>query len=148
MSHLRESIRGQGLVEFALVLPVLILILLALFDAGRGVLAYAELANASRVGARVAIINQSNDASCTSTERTFKCAAAQITTSMGVAPSDIPDLTITGSDCALPSNCTATVTVGHTFVLITPIISAIMSGIEMSASTTMSLERTHVSPSP
>jgi Flp pilus assembly protein TadG len=148
MTDLREASRGQGLVEFALVLPVLVLILFALLDAGRGVLAYAELANASRVGARVAIINQSNDASCGSPEQTFKCAAGEITTLTGVAPGDIPDVAIDGTDCVFPSNCTATVRVDHTFRLITPVISAILSDIAMSASTTMPLERTYVSPSP
>jgi Flp pilus assembly protein TadG len=138
--------RGQGLVEFALALPVLVVIVLGLFDAGRGVLAYAELANASRVGARVAIVNQSNDASCAGPEQTFKCAAAAIAASTDVSAADIPDVTITGSVCDFPSNCTATVTVGDTFELITPVISAIIGDIDMSASTTMSLERTYVSP--
>jgi Flp pilus assembly protein TadG len=146
MTHRHDPSRGQALVEFALVLPVLVLIVLALFDAGRGVLAYAELANASRVGARVAIVNQSNDATCAGPEETFKCAAASIATSTGVAAGDVPNVVITGSVCDFPSNCTATVTVDHTFELITPVISAIISDIDMSASTTMSLERTYVSP--
>jgi Flp pilus assembly protein TadG len=142
----RHEARGQGLVEFALALPVIVLAVFALFDAGRGVLAYAELANASRVGARVAIVNQSNDSSCTGPAQTFKCAAADVAAATGIEAADIPDLVITGSVCAFPSNCTATVTVGHSFELVTPVVSAIIPDLDMSATTTMSLERTYVSP--
>lgn len=136
---------GQGLVEFAIVLPIIVLLLLALFDAGRGVIFYTELTNASRAGARIAMINQSNDAGCIGT-RTFKCAAAEVTTGTGLGPSDIPDLTINGSDCSLPSNCTATVTVDYRFRLVTPVISALIDDIDFSASTTMPLERTYQDP--
>ncbi len=49
---------GQGLVEFALVLPVFVLMLVALFDLGRAVFAYNTITNAAREGARLAIVNQ------------------------------------------------------------------------------------------
>lgn len=48
--------RGQGLVEFALVLPVFLAILLSIFDLGRAVWANDALANAAREGARYAIV--------------------------------------------------------------------------------------------
>ena len=50
--------RGQALVEFALVLPIFILVLVAIFDLGRAVFAYNTLTNAAREGARMAIVNQ------------------------------------------------------------------------------------------
>ena len=50
--------RGQALVEFALVFPIAILVLVAIFDVGRGVFAYNGLTNAAREGARLAIVNQ------------------------------------------------------------------------------------------
>src|SRR6187551_3611775 len=50
--------RGQALMEFALVIPVFLLILVALFDLGRAVFAYNTLTNAAREGARIAIVNQ------------------------------------------------------------------------------------------
>jgi len=49
---------GQGLVEFALVLPIFVLVVVALFDLGRAVFAYNTLTNAAREGARLAIVNQ------------------------------------------------------------------------------------------
>jgi Flp pilus assembly protein TadG len=55
-SHRRT--RGQGLVEFALVFPIFLLVVVALFDLGRAVFAYNTLTNAAREGARLAIVNQ------------------------------------------------------------------------------------------
>src|SRR6476469_3326535 len=50
--------RGQARVEFALVLPIFLLVLVALFDLGRAVFAYNTLTNAAREGVRLAIVNQ------------------------------------------------------------------------------------------
>jgi Flp pilus assembly protein TadG len=50
--------RGQSLAEFALVLPVFLLIMMGLFDVGRAVFMYNGLTNAVREGARLAIVNQ------------------------------------------------------------------------------------------
>src|SRR5687767_2702585 len=60
--HLRRlrshGSRGQALVEFALVFPVAILLILAVFDVGRAVFIYNGLTNAAREGARLAVVNQ------------------------------------------------------------------------------------------
>ena len=54
----RQDRRAQGLVEFALVFPVFLLIMFGLFDIGRAVFAFNEITNAAREGARLAIVNQ------------------------------------------------------------------------------------------
>ncbi len=140
-----HSASGQALVEFAIALPVIVLLALGLFDAGRAVIYYSEVANASRVGARVAIVNQSDDSSCQGSERTFKCAAADIAVTTGIDPAGIDDVedVPAGSDCLLPSDCTATVSVAYQFQPITPIISVIFGDIDLAASTTMPLERVY-----
>jgi hypothetical protein len=51
-----RSARGQTLVEFALVLPIFLLILLGLFDVGRYVYMSSVLSQAARSGARVAAV--------------------------------------------------------------------------------------------
>ena len=56
-----SSRRGQSLVEFALVFPIAILLLMAVFDVGRAVFAYNGLTNAAREGARLAAVNQDPD---------------------------------------------------------------------------------------
>lgn len=54
----RRHGRGQTLAEFALALPVFLLIMLAVFDVGRAVFTYNTITNAAREGARLAIVNQ------------------------------------------------------------------------------------------
>ncbi len=48
---------GVALVEFALVVPVLVLLLVGILDTGRAVNAYVTISNASREGARYAALN-------------------------------------------------------------------------------------------
>ena len=52
--------RGQALVEFALLLPLMILILIGATDLGRAFQAYIAVINASREGARQGAINPEN----------------------------------------------------------------------------------------
>lgn len=58
----RRHRRGQALVEFALVLPVLILFLVGIFDFGRAVYAFNTVNNAAREAVRLAIVDQNCDA--------------------------------------------------------------------------------------
>jgi hypothetical protein len=53
--------RGQALVEFALVFPIIVLLLLAMFDFGRAIFLYNGLTNAAREGVRLAVVNQDKD---------------------------------------------------------------------------------------
>jgi len=57
-SRTSRKSRGQALVEFALVFPIAVLVLLAVFDVGRAVFIYNGLTNAAREGARLAAVNQ------------------------------------------------------------------------------------------
>jgi hypothetical protein len=63
-SHARGRTRGQALVEFALVAPVFFLILFAIIEAGRFMFYYETLNNATREGARYAIVNGYNSLNC------------------------------------------------------------------------------------
>src|SRR6187200_1987573 len=53
-SRKRHRSRGQGLVEFAVAVPVLLLILLIVIDAGRMFYGWVSLQNASRIAASYA----------------------------------------------------------------------------------------------
>lgn len=57
--------KGQALVEFALVAPVFFLLLFAIIEGGRFIFFYQALNNATREGARYAIVHGSNS-SCPS----------------------------------------------------------------------------------
>ena len=56
----RFSSAGQALVEFALVAPIFFLLLFGIIEGGRFILYYQTLNNATREGARYAIVHGSN----------------------------------------------------------------------------------------
>lgn len=56
----RVPIPGQALVEFALVAPIFFLLLFGIIEGGRFILYYQTLNNATREGARYAIVHGSN----------------------------------------------------------------------------------------
>jgi Flp pilus assembly protein TadG len=51
-----KNTRAQGIVEFALVLPLFIMVVMGIVDFGMGLRAYVMVNNSSREGARYAII--------------------------------------------------------------------------------------------
>lgn len=60
----RRRSRGQTLVEFSLVVPFFFLLLLGIIEAGRFTFYYEILNNATREGARYAIVNGANSLTC------------------------------------------------------------------------------------
>lgn len=144
----RGTPRGQTLVEFALVLPVLMLVVLGIFDLGRGVYAYNTVANAARTGARIAAVNQLPDSPDCSNDRpiinvadphwSIRRCAAQAAVSLGIEPDDV------NVDYACDSKyvgCIAQVTVHYRFTAITPVISRIVGSIKMDSTSEMPIER-------
>jgi hypothetical protein len=59
MVRRRESNSGQDLVEYAIVFPVLMLLLLGIIDFGRIIYSYNAISNAAREGTRLAILPSS-----------------------------------------------------------------------------------------
>lgn len=53
----RRTSRGQALVEFALIIPIFLSLLMGIADLGRVVWAYNSLASSAREGARFAIVH-------------------------------------------------------------------------------------------
>lgn len=50
--HIKSRQRGQGLVEFALLLPILVLVVFGVLELGRAFFAFIAITNAAREGAR------------------------------------------------------------------------------------------------
>lgn len=73
---LRRGQRGQSLVEFALILPVFILLLAGMIDFGMGLYSYMTIQNAAREGARLGVTD------CTATD----CASAVTSKAQAGAP--------------------------------------------------------------
>jgi hypothetical protein len=139
----RRPSAGQSLAEFALVLPVLLLLFMGILDFGRAVYAYNTLSNAAREGARVAIVDQNAPAGVPAGAQ----RAADQATGLGVDPSTDVDVTYTapdGSGCPTRAiGCVATVDVRHQFRAITPIIGNIVGPIDLESSTALVIEYTN-----
>lgn len=65
-SDLRQMGRAQGLVEFAIVLPVLLLLLFGIFEFARIFHAWLTVTNSARFGVRYAVTGEYDSAFCTS----------------------------------------------------------------------------------
>ncbi len=65
MNKKRGVRRGQGLVEFALILPVLLLIIFGTIEFGHILFIYVNLSNAAREGTRFGIVDPQNQAGIT-----------------------------------------------------------------------------------
>jgi Flp pilus assembly protein TadG len=61
MRRLMMRDRGQNLVEFALLLPLLLLFILGIVEFGVAIFAYNTVANAAREGARVGVIRSASE---------------------------------------------------------------------------------------
>ena len=127
----RRHERGQSLVETALVLPILLVILMGIFDFGRAIFAVNAVSNSAREAARVAIVNQN----ATAVEEEGKNAA------IGLDP-DAIDVTFAIPDCGtVLVGCTASVTVDHEWTALTPIIGSLVGPIDLTSTTEMKIER-------
>jgi hypothetical protein len=141
---LRRPSRGQALVEFALVIPIFLFLLIALFDLGRAVFSYNTLTNAAREGARMAIVNQDK---ATIIERAkAQTAIVELndpSVSVGfwqMADDGTPDYS---DPCDLVAvGCLAVVSFEATYEPITPIISNLIfgSGVDFTAQSILSVE--------
>lgn len=114
--------RGQSLVEFSLLLPVMLIIIFGIIDFGMGLRSYISLTNATREGARFAAVGNpagsfpsqcSTPTSTTVVGRT--CVAVE-----GLDRADISSVTVTYPDGQGPGN-SVIVSADYTYHYITPL---------------------------
>ena len=135
--------RGQALVEFALVLPLLLILLLGILDFGRAVAAYNSVSNGARSGVRVAIVNQDEDAIRTAVEsEAFGLDDVEVLFDDNVE--GIPACPQTSGPCCPMIGCVVEVSVSTEYVPATPIFSQLVGSITVSSQSRMPIER--VSP--
>jgi Flp pilus assembly protein TadG len=148
MNHLvwrrRHGQRGQALLEFALVLPIFILLLVAIFDLGRAAFAYNTLTNAAREGARMAIVNQYKPSIIArAKQQTAIVELNDPSVSVNFYQVNADGTPNTSVPCALIAvGCMATVSFEATYEPITPLIGNIIfkNGVTFTASSTLSVE--------
>ena len=119
--------RGQDLAEYALILPIFLLIIMGIFDMGRAVYYYSALQNSVREGARYGIIHPDDIAGIES---------VVLQKAVGL---DIRGMNVTTS---YPSEDTIQVRATFSFPIITPIIGALFGSnqISLSGQATMHIE--------
>jgi Flp pilus assembly protein TadG len=141
ITHESKAVRGPGgqsLLEFALVLPMLLLVIFGVLDLGFAVYAKNTVALAAREGARAGIVFPSQSDSAT---RTAICNQA-----VGIA--QVLNLTCAANITILPPspNITHTqpiiVTVVYTYTPLTPFIGGIIGngGLPLRSESSMTVE--------
>jgi hypothetical protein len=148
-----EASRGQTLVEFALILPLLVLILVGIFDFGRAIYGYSTANNAAREAARVAIVDQ--------TLSHVQDHAAQHAVALGVDPST--DVIVDYRNAEDPENvgscdaavgtkeifgCVAVVRVLYTYDAATPLIGNLVGTIQITGEARFPVAFSCVDPAP
>lgn len=121
---------GQSLVETALILPVLLLLLTGIIDFGLLFNSYLVVSNASREGARHAVVGDS--------DAQIRSVAANAAASLDPARLEIE---ITPGEAARDTGDSVTVTVRYGYSMITPVIAAFFpETFDIESSTTMRCE--------
>ncbi|MFD4703908.1 TadE/TadG family type IV pilus assembly protein [Gottfriedia sp. NPDC058432] len=125
-----KSEKGQSLVEFALVLPLLVMLLLGIVDFGRIFHVYLTLDHAGREAARTASIGKDDD------------------TIRSVAVTDATSIKLTKENVKIdfdPSNTRTSgskvkITITYPVSFLTPVISQIVGDLTLKSTTIMRLE--------
>jgi len=135
----RTGPRGQSLVEFAVILPVFVLILVGIFDLGRAVYATSTLNNAAREAGRLAIVDQ--------TPAHIKAEAIRQSVALGLNDGDI---TITYRDPSTPNDatscpvlnlgCIVDVRIDYTFNPATPMVEQLVGHIKLHGEVEIAIE--------
>lgn len=142
--HRRD--RGQALVEFAIVMPIIALAVFGLLDLGRAIYTYNTLAQSARQGSRTAMVDQ--------VEGTIKDQAIAFGATLGLTTSDVDvcfktatstltSCTTTANDCPLADRsigCLAIVQAHVSYVPMTPFISLLLSRIDLSSTSIEPIE--------
>lgn len=120
--------KGQSFVEFALILPVLLIIVMGIFEFGLMFNAYITISNASREGARLGSLGGTD---------------IEVTQRVETTASHLnsANMTVTITPSSRSRGDMLTVLVEYDYSLITPVISNILSPlVDLEASTAMRVE--------
>ena len=143
--HRDRSLGGQGLVEFALIVPVFVLLLMGIFDIGRAVYAYNTVSNAAREAGRRAIVDQTL-AHVQSVGATHAVALGIGASAVAVDYRDPSTPNVAGSCATVTIGCIAHVTVTYTYQAATPGISQLLGSITIVGETKFPVEAVCAEP--
>jgi Flp pilus assembly protein TadG len=140
--------RGQSIAEFALIAPVLFILVFGLIDTARAYQAWVNIQGAAREGARYGVTGRENCAGGTQTrmacieyvtrEHSDHLTNASTTLDVNVRSWEYPAYSGSASEGSAGEQCDSLeVEVEYEFEPATPIISALVGGVTMSASERM-----------
>jgi len=136
----RHRSRGQALVEFALVLPIFLMLLMAVFDLGRAIYMYNGVAQAARELARVTSVYAGTPLG--STPETAAVLATQKALIPSLGDPTFACVDIDGS--SITKTCVAGMQVKVVIVApyqpVTPILSMV-GNIDLASSSTFSIQQ-------
>jgi len=131
-----ENEKGQSLVEFALVIPLLLLLVIGIFEFGRAWMTRNLMTGAAREAARMAAVPPPTGMDNTAWNAAISARANTILTSAGVAPATVT--VIHAPETFDPNIYNVTATVTYTFPVLTGFIPAL--NITLNSRTTMRRE--------
>jgi Flp pilus assembly protein TadG len=136
---------GQGLVEFALVFPLIIMLVLGAIDLGGAVFSATTGAQAARQAARAAIVDQTISdvqAAAIAAAPTLGLSSANVDVCFKTATSTQRDCTTSTDDCSagLVIGCLAVVVVHTQYSPITPFISSLVGPFTLLSSSIQPIE--------
>jgi Flp pilus assembly protein TadG len=120
MRHLQQSRRGQALVETAIALPIILLLSLAAFDLGRGIVAHIALHEATQEGSLYAAYEYGSFDTAVEAET----AIADLVTDSSPTSESVAGATVE-VDCDTPTPGLITVTSTYELPIISPPAQAI-----------------------
>lgn len=130
--------RGASMVEFALVLPVLLLILFGIIEFGIIIYNQQVITNASREGARFGIVSVDPRKSDAEIQDVVTNYTGNHLISFGV--NNTPNIIITRSGISFGDNLTVKVNYHFTFLVLPNFVSSLLNGFEQNAETVMKYE--------
>ncbi len=137
----KQQFRAQTLVEFALVIPIALFLILGFFDIGRAIFNFASLSNSVREGTRYAIVHKEAVNAAAQNAGYSELKQKVFDYSFGISDSDITvDVLVTLVNA---SRDKISITATYLFVPVTPGIKQILgdgNGIPIVAQSTMLLE--------
>lgn len=111
---------GQSLVEFAIIVPILLALVVGIFEFGRAWNVYQVVTNAAREGVRLAVVPVNS-------ESTVRQAVEDALQRAALDPS-AGSVTITGLGDGIGTQCTVQVQYPYTFQFIGPIMGFLGDG--------------------
>ena len=131
----RERERGQAMVETAIVIPILLVLMVGIFEVGRAYETWQVLTNAAREGARMSVTPSSVEATTTALIRKYM-ADGQLTKSATATVVVNKGASISVNGTAVSASA-VTVDYPFEFIMLQPIVRLVAPGATVGGPLTM-----------